>query len=101
VGVLCFALRHYQARTLESYDRKEEQQGYKYPCCVDNDDNAVADLYHDFLKILLFKSDPLLLNPPAPAVKHFFPEFFSGDRSRHGSLPKKTERAANLSSPAG
>jgi hypothetical protein len=38
-------LGHYQARRFQLQD-KEEQQGYKYPCCTDNDDAVVNHISH-------------------------------------------------------
>jgi hypothetical protein len=40
-------LRHYQASACQIHTNKEKQQGGKYPCCADNDDNTEGcEIHH-------------------------------------------------------
>ena len=46
--ILFESLCHYQARAFGANDQKEKQQGYKYPYCLDNDDNVVDSFHYNF-----------------------------------------------------
>jgi len=69
-------LCHYQARAFKPPKQYQKQQGYNYPCCADNDDNAVENCFRHLLLFVPFGVSTLLVGNRINCIKCICQCFF-------------------------